>query len=115
MQDTFTNKKPKKTSRTFSELVNTPFKKALFGVQILSYILIMGSPAIGAISAKWMDLTGSKTGALIVGIFLTGEILFYASLAFLGKELIMVLKDKFKTWLKPTKESKMEINNEGSN
>lgn len=108
MEDTITENIPEIKTRTFSDLVNTPFKKVLFGVQILSYILIVGSPAMGAIAGNWLDLTGVKTGGLIFGIFLAGEILFYASLAFLGKELIMVLKDKFKTWFSRTKKSKTE-------
>lgn len=85
-------------ARSLKTLVNTPFKKAMFGVQILSYILIMGSPFIGGFMGKRLHLTGVQIGGLIFGIFIAGEILFYASLAFLGKELILLLKEKFKLW-----------------
>lgn len=84
--------------RTLKSLVNTPFKKFLFGIQILSYVLILASPAIGAIIGNILDLKTGQTAGLILGIFITGEILFYGSLAFLGKELILLLKDKVKKW-----------------
>ena len=82
--------------RTISDLVNTPFKKLMFGVQILSYILIPGSPVIGGFIGRALDLKAGQTAGLILGIFITGEILFYGSLFFLGKELLMILRDKFK-------------------
>jgi hypothetical protein len=73
MQDT----PPEKTIR---DLVNTPFKKAMFGVQILSYILIPGSPFIGGFIGRALDLKTGHTAGLILGIFIAGEILFYGSL-----------------------------------
>ncbi len=86
--------------RTLKNLVNTPFKRIMFGVQILSWILIVASPVIGGLLRKWLQLTGLQTGGVILGIFITGEVLFYGSLAFLGKELMLILKDKFKLWFK---------------
>jgi hypothetical protein len=68
--------------RTFRDLVNTPFKKAMFVIQIISYVLIVGSPVIGG---------------------LIGRILFYGSLAFLGKEVVLLVRDKLKTILKRRK------------
>ncbi len=84
--------------RTLKSLVNTPFKKFLFGIQILSYVLILASPAIGAIIGNILDLKTGQTAGVILGIFIMGEILFYGSLAFLGKELILLLKDRVKKW-----------------
>ena len=63
--------------RTIKDLVNTPFKKATFAVQILSYTLIVGSPFIGGAIGGFLDLRASRIGGLILGIFITGEILFY--------------------------------------
>jgi hypothetical protein len=86
--------------RSVKDMVNTPFKKAMFAVQILSYFLIVGSPFIGAALARFLELNGKQTVGMIFGVFLVGEILFYASLFFLGKELILLLKDKMKQWLR---------------
>jgi hypothetical protein len=47
-------------TRTLKDLVNTPFKKAMFVVQIISYILIVGSPAIGALIGNQFDLNTDK-------------------------------------------------------
>jgi len=82
--------------RTLKTLVNTPLKKIMFGIQILSYILILGSPVIGSIIGKMLNLKAGQTAGVIFGIFIAGEILFYGSLAFLGKELLLLLKDKFR-------------------
>jgi predicted permease len=84
--------------RTLKSLVNTPFKKLMFGIQILSYILILGSPAFGALLGRVFDLKTAQTAGLILGIFIAGEILFYGSLFFLGKELILLLKERAKNW-----------------
>jgi hypothetical protein len=93
------------TSRSIRDLVNTPFKKAMFAVQILSYILIVGSPFIGGALGKLLELNGKQTAAVIFGVFLAGEILFYGSLFFLGKELVLLLKDKLKQWFRRKKNS----------
>ncbi|MBT3422187.1 MAG: hypothetical protein HOD63_16810 [Bacteroidetes bacterium] len=89
--------------RKFKDLINTPFKKVMFGLQILSYILIVGSPAIGGIIGKWMQLVPTKTAGLIVGVFIVGEVLFYATLLFLGKEIVLLIKDHVKKWFKRKK------------
>ena len=86
--------------RTLGGLVNTPIKKIMFGVQILSYFLIVGSPAIGGITGNVLNLKTGQTAAVILGIFITGEILFYGSLAFLGKEIVLFLRDKFRSWFR---------------
>jgi hypothetical protein len=86
--------------RTIRDLVNTPFKKAMFAVQILSYFLIVGSPFIGGAIGRLLELNGKQTAAVIFGVFLAGEILFYGSLFFLGKELILLLKANFSRWFK---------------
>ena len=70
----------------------------MFGVQILSYVLIVGSPAIGAVIGKVLDLKTGQTAGVILGVFIAGEVLFYGSLAFLGKELILLFRYRFKTW-----------------
>ena len=84
--------------RTFKDLLNTPFKKVMFGLQILSYFLIVGSPVIGGIIGKWMQLSTAKIGGLIFGVFIAGEVLFYGTLLFLGKEVVLLVKDHTKKW-----------------
>jgi hypothetical protein len=93
-----TSLEKEKNKRTLKDLVNTPFKKAMFGVQLLSYVLIPGSPFIGGIIGKAIRLTTAQTGGLILGIFILGEVLFYGSLFFLGKEVLLIVKDSFKQW-----------------
>jgi hypothetical protein len=90
----------KSTPRTLKNLVNTPFKKAMFVVQIISYVLIVGSPFIGGAIGGLLGLKAAKIGGLILGIFIAGEVLFYGSLAFLGKEVVLLLRDKMKVWFK---------------
>ena len=90
----------KPQARTLKDIVNTPFKKAMFVVQVLSWVLIVGSPVIGGTIGRLMELKAAKTAGLIFGIFLAGEILFYASLVFLGKEVVLIIKDKMKVWFK---------------
>ena len=82
--------------RTLRSMVNTPLKKVMFGIQILSYFLILGSPAIGGVVGNILDLKGGQIAGIILGVFIAGEILFYGSLAFLGKELVLLLRDKTK-------------------
>lgn len=90
-------------ARTLKGLINTPFKKAMFVVQILSYVLIVGSPLIGGAVGGLIGLKASKIGGLILGIFIAGEVLFYGSLAFLGKEVVLLIRDKMKLWFKKRK------------
>lgn len=90
-------------TRTIRDLANTPFKKAMLAVQLLSYILIVGSPLIGGAIGRSMGLKAAQTAGLILGIFIAGEVLFYGSLAFLGKELVLILRDKMKGWFKRKK------------
>lgn len=92
-----------KPVRSIRDLVNSPFKKIMFGVQILSYLLILGSPLIGGALARFLDLNGKQTAGMIFGVFIAGEILFYGSLFFLGKELILILRDKAKGWFRKRK------------
>lgn len=86
--------------RTIKSLVNTPFKKVMFGVQILSYVLIVGSPLIGGAIGGALGLKAGKTAGVILGVFIAGEVLFYGSLIFLGKELVLLIRDKAKGWFK---------------
>jgi hypothetical protein len=72
----------------------------MFAVQILSYVLIVGSPIIGGAIGGLVGLKAGQTGGLILGIFIAGEVLFYGSLAFLGKEIVLLLRDKIKMWFK---------------
>ncbi len=92
--------------RTIKDLANTPFKKAMLVVQLISYVLIVGSPLIGGAIGRSLELKAAQTGGVILGIFIAGEVLFYASLAFLGKELVLLLRDKMKGWFKRKKASK---------
>lgn len=87
-------------TRTIRDLANTPFKKAMLVVQLISYVLIVGSPLIGGFIGRSLGLKASQTGGLILGVFIAGEVLFYASLAFLGKEIVLLIRDKLKGWFK---------------
>lgn len=89
--------------RTIKDLANTPFKKAMLVVQLVSYVLIVGSPLIGGFIGRSLGLKASQTGGLILGVFIAGEVLFYGSLAFLGKEVVLLIRDKMKGWFKKRK------------
>ena len=69
-------------------------------VQVVSYVLIVGSPFIGGAVGGLLGLNAKKIGGLILAIFIAGEILFYGSLAFLGKEVVLLIRDKIKLWFK---------------
>ncbi len=97
-QDTFNEKSTR--VRSIKDLANTPFKRTMLGVQLLSYVLIVGSPFIGSAIGRSMELKAAQTGGLILGVFIAGEVLFYASLAFLGKEVVLLIRDKIKGWFK---------------
>jgi hypothetical protein len=94
------------SDRTLRSLVNTPFKKAMFFVQILSYVLIVGSPFIGGLAGKLLHLSAAQTGGFIFVVFIAGEVLFYGSLFFLGKEVVSFLREKMKGWLRRKKVEK---------
>lgn len=87
-------------ARTIRDLVSTPFKKAMLVVQVTSYVLIVGSPLIGGFTGRSLGLKTSQTGGIILGIFIAGEVLFYVSLAFLGKEVVLLIRDRMKGWFK---------------
>ena len=92
--------------RTIKDLANTPFKRAMLVVQVISYVLIVGSPLIGGALGRSLELKAAQTGGVILGIFIAGEVLFYASLAFLGKEVVLLIRDKMKGWFKRKNSSK---------
>jgi len=92
---TIDHKKPQQ-KRTLKNLVNTPLKRFMFGIQILSYLLILGSPVIGGVLGKALLMKPGATAGLILGVFIAGEVLFYGSLAFLGRELLLLIRDRFK-------------------
>jgi hypothetical protein len=94
----------KSGSRSIRDLVNTPWKKAMFVVQLISYVLIVGSPLIGGFVGRALGLKTAQTGGLILGIFIAGEVLFYGSLAFLGKELVLLIRDKVRLLFKRKKQ-----------
>jgi hypothetical protein len=94
------NREPQNKVRTIKDLISTPFKKAMFVIQIISYVLIVGSPFIGGAVGGLLGLKASRIGGLILGIFLAGEVLFYGSLVFLGKEVVLLIRDKMKVWFK---------------
>jgi hypothetical protein len=103
-QDSNSDQTPK--VRTIRDLANTPFKRAMLGVQLLSYVLIVGSPLIGGAIGRSLGLKAAQTGGVILGVFIAGEVLFYGSLAFLGKEIVLLIRDKIKGWFKRRKRSK---------
>lgn len=92
--------KQKEAPRTIRDLVNTPFKKVMFALQIVSYVLIVGSPLIGGAVGGLLKLKPGSIGGLILGIFITGEVLFYGSLIFLGKEVVLLIRHKMKKWIR---------------
>jgi hypothetical protein len=92
-------------TRTIKDLVNTPFKKAMLVVQLISYVLIVASPLIGGLLGRALGLKTAQTAGLILGVFITGEVLFYGSLAFLGKELLLLIRDKIKVRFKRKRKS----------
>lgn len=92
--------------RTLKNLLNTPFKKTMFGIQLLSYVLIPGSPLIGGLIGKALQLTTAQSGGIILGVFILGEVLFYGSLFFLGKEVVLIVKDNIKHWVAKLKSNK---------
>lgn len=100
------NNKEATRVRTIKDLANTPFKKAMLVVQLISYVLIVGSPLIGGFVGRSLGLKTAQTAGLILGIFIAGEVLFYGSLAFLGKELVLLIRDKMKGWFKKKKQSR---------
>lgn len=94
--------------RTLKSLVNTPFKKIMFGIQILSYFLIVGSPVIGGVIGKILELKTGQTAGVILGVFIAGEILFYGSLIFLGKELVLLLRERIRDWFRRIRSSRVK-------
>ena len=106
MNEQDNNKEQIPRVRTIRDLVNTPFKKAMLVVQLISYLLIVGSPFMGGFIGRSLGLKASQTGGLILGIFIAGEVLFYGSLAFLGKEVVLLLRDKMKGWFRGRKRSR---------
>ncbi|MFC2089625.1 hypothetical protein ACFLT1_02520 [Bacteroidota bacterium] len=100
IQNIETQGDPIQEKRTLKSLVNTPLKRLMFGFQILSYILIVGSPVIGGVIGNILELKTGQIAGVILGIFIAGEIIFYGSLAFIGKELILLLRDKIKGWFR---------------
>ncbi|MCP4310484.1 MAG: hypothetical protein GY790_04420 [Bacteroidetes bacterium] len=84
---------PEAAPRSLKSLVNTPWKRSMLIVQLVSYVLIVGSPLIGGAIGGILGLKASMIGGLILGIFIAGEVLFYGSLVFLGKEVVLVIRD----------------------
>ena len=72
----------------------------MFIIQLISYVLIVGSPLIGGAIGGILGLKASRIGGLVFGIFLAGEVLFYGSLFFLGKEVVLLIRDKLKLLIK---------------
>ncbi len=93
-------------TRSIKDLANTPFKRAMLVVQVLSYVLIVGSPLIGGAVGGLMGLNAKQIGGLILAIFIAGEVLFYGSLAFLGKEVVLLIRDKVKHWFRKSNREK---------
>ena len=107
MRDKDTGSQDAARSRTIRDLANTPFKKAMLVVQLISYVLIVGSPLIGGVIGRSLGLKAAQTGGVILGIFIAGEVLFYGSLAFLGKEVVLLIRDKLKGWFKSRKRGRV--------
>ncbi|MDA3824237.1 MAG: hypothetical protein PF450_16715 [Bacteroidales bacterium] len=95
--------------RTIKSLANTPLKRVMLVIQIISYVLIPGSPLLGGAIGGILKLSAKHTGALVLGIFILGEVLFYLSLLFLGKEVVLLLRDKIKSRFKKNKKGNEEV------
>jgi hypothetical protein len=106
MTEQDSNREQPPRARSIRDLANTPFKKAMLVVQLISYVLIVGSPFIGGFMGRSLGLKASQTGGIILGVFIAGEVLFYGSLAFLGKELALLLRDRMKGWFKRRKRTR---------
>jgi len=91
-------------------LINSPLKRVMLYVQIISYVLIPGSPLIGGAIGGALKLNAAQTGGVILGIFILGEVFFYVSLLFLGKEIVLLLREKVKSWFKRRKQKRTKIN-----
>ena len=72
-------------------------------IKLLSYVLSVGSPLIGGAIGGIFGLKASRIGGLILGIFIAGEILFYGSLVFLGKGVVLLIRDNLKLWFRKRK------------
>lgn len=107
MKDQDSSKQEAARGRNIRDLANTPFKKAMLAVQLLSYVLIVGSPLIGGVIGRSLGLKTAQTGGVILGIFIAGEVLFYGSLAFLGKEVVLLIRDKMKGWFNRRKRGRV--------
>ena len=103
MTEKDTSPEPGKQTRRLKDLVNTPFKKAMLVIQLLSYVLIVGSPVIGGAIGGILGLKASRIGGLILGVFIAGEVLFYGSLIFLGKGVVLLIRDQIKMRFKKRK------------
>ena len=57
-------------ARTIKDLANTPFKRAMLVVQVMSYVLIVGSPFIGGAVGGLLGLDAKRIGGLILAIFI---------------------------------------------
>lgn len=77
-------------------------------VQLISYVLIVGSPLIGGAIGGILGMKASRIGGLILGIFIAGEVLFYGSLIFLGKEIVLVIRDILRSKFKRKKSKSNE-------
>ena len=75
---------------------------AILSVSCILFILIPVVP--------WVGFSVKASAGIAAGLLIAGEILFYVSLAILGKSFL----DKLKGWLKFRKREKKAGNNENS-
>jgi hypothetical protein len=68
--------------------------------------LIFGSPLIGGAIGVLFNYTKAQSGGIILAVFILGEILFYGSLFFLGKEIVMIVRDGVRFWFQGKKKRK---------
>ncbi|WP_163132011.1 hypothetical protein [Agarivorans sp. Alg241-V36] len=83
-----------------NKLLNTPWKKlALVGL-VCSQLLIFGFLAIAGVIGALIHLSVEQIASLGAGLWVLGEVLFFASIAILGKPVFNILKAQAMAWLK---------------
>ncbi len=102
LTDTATNVNAPK----LKELINTPGKKFAFIGLICSQLLIFGFFAIAGVIGTVFHLSVEQIASLGGGLWLLGEVMFFACIAILGRPVFNTLKTQMKTWLKSSKVQK---------
>ncbi|BEU05322.1 hypothetical protein OAG1_41220 [Agarivorans sp. OAG1] len=85
------------------ELINTPWKKLAFVGLLCSQLLIFGFLAVAGVIGAVISLSAVQIASLGGGLWVLGEVMFFASIAILGKPAFIILKAQAKAWFKYSK------------